>query len=247
MKILKESSYSYLEGLKAKNKKRSYFAAGTGTVLLVIGFTLGNSWLILFGVITMAISVPYLRRYLNAEAGIRGERTVTETLHNLDDSYHLVNDIQLAEGKGNIDHILISPKGIFCIETKNWTGDIRCNGDYWSKKGSQRIYPVASVSKQAWRNVSDLGRILKQRNMSVPIMPICVFTNDLVRLRITRPTVPILQVTELNQYIRNRKPMANLTEKQILSIAQRILQESSNHAILGRDEIEDADVLTLNH
>jgi len=235
MRTLKGTSYPYLEKMKVKGKKQYYVATGVGFVLLVLGFTLSNLWLIVFGFLALAFCGSYVYYHYTAEAGIKGGRAVTETLQELDDSYYLIDDIQLPRRGGNIDHILLSPKGIFCLETKNWTGDIRCNRDEWSKKGKRRIYPVDSVSKQARKNASDLGELIRKRlNIGVPITPICVFTNPSARLKLTRQTLPVLRVTELSQYIRNAKPLTNLTEEEILSIAQSILPKHLVESVIHK-------------
>jgi len=236
MRALKGTSYPYLEKMKVKGKKQYYVATGVGIVLLALGFSLANLWLIVLGFLALAFCGSYVYYHYTAEAGIKGERAVTEALQELDDSYYLIDDIRLPGRRGNIDHILLSPKGVFCLETKNWTGDIRCNGDEWSKRGKRRIYPVDSVSKQACKNASDLGEIIRKRlNIGVPITPICVFTNASARLKLTRPTLPVLRVTELSQYIRNAKPLTHLTEEEISSIAQSILPKRLGQPIIRKE------------
>ncbi|MEI6846455.1 MAG: nuclease-related domain-containing protein [Chlorobiaceae bacterium] len=59
-------------------------------------------------------------------------------------NYHLLNNVTIPfqNGTTQIDHILISTKGIFVIETKNYSGWIF--GDEKSKKWMQVIYRVKS-------------------------------------------------------------------------------------------------------
>jgi len=70
----------------------------------------------------------------NYNKGRRGEDTVINALQGLDDSCYLINDVILPSSRGNIDHILLTPKGIFAIETKHWAGDIVCHGDEWFRR-----------------------------------------------------------------------------------------------------------------
>ena len=73
----------------------------------------------------------------NELAGILGEKTANYLLKPLlrEDEYLLANVLlPLRNGyKTEIDCILISRKGIFCIETKKWVGHISGNdeSDYW--------------------------------------------------------------------------------------------------------------------
>jgi len=59
-------------------------------------------------------------------AGTQGESLVSDSLSRLLDQnvYHLFDNVilQIGEGTTQIDHIVVSPYGIFVIETKNMTG-----------------------------------------------------------------------------------------------------------------------------
>ena len=73
----------------------------------------------------------------NDKAGMWGEKLVNYHLKSLlsEDEYILAN-LLLPLGNGcktEIDCVLISHKGIFCIETKNWVGHISGNDEdeYW--------------------------------------------------------------------------------------------------------------------
>jgi hypothetical protein len=45
----------------------------------------------------------------------------------------------LPTAHGNIDHFLIGPNGLFVIETKNYSGNVKCNGDqrFFNGHGTQ--------------------------------------------------------------------------------------------------------------
>lgn len=53
--------------------------------------------------------------------GATGEEHVENLLRHLPDNYLVINDFQTNE-KGNVDHIVIAPAGVFVIETKNTSG-----------------------------------------------------------------------------------------------------------------------------
>ena len=73
----------------------------------------------------------------NERAGMWGEKIVNYHLRPLlrEDEYLLANVLlPLKNGyKTEIDCILISRKGVFCVETKNWVGHIKGNDEdeYW--------------------------------------------------------------------------------------------------------------------
>ncbi len=74
----------------------------------------------------------------------RGEASVYKVIANNfpPPQYHLLNNITLPfqDGTTQIDHILVSTKGIFVIETKNYSGWIF--GDEKSKEWTQVLYRV---------------------------------------------------------------------------------------------------------
>ena len=79
--------------------------------------------------------------------GRKGESAVTKTLKSLPDDYVVLNDIVLPDRKGNVDHVLIGPNGVFVIETKNYSGFIKCEEDDWFVNGHR----IRSLSRQAKR------------------------------------------------------------------------------------------------
>ena len=86
----------------------------------------------------------------------RGEEAVAHVLKALSNDYALLIDIMLPGGGGNVDHFLIGSNGLFVIETKNYSGWVRCDGDRWFV-GTREIN---SLSKQAKRNSMAIRRAL---------------------------------------------------------------------------------------
>ncbi len=153
---------------------------------------------------------------------------MVQELQKLDDSYCLINDIMLGEIGGNIDHVLICPKGVFAIETKNFSGKIWCNGDYWRKRGKRRWYDIPSVSKQAKSNAVRLGDLLHaQLNLRIFVRAVCVFTNPTVELRLSKSTVRALELHKLASFFQQTLHLHKLTDYQVTAISNCILAECS--------------------
>jgi hypothetical protein len=233
VRILKDTKYSYLySNYKRKNKRgRILLLAGIGLSILgscLATLTVNPSgigwWLLFLGLLCGSWGGQELASSLNYMAGIEGERAVVEALQELDDSYCLINDIMAGRGRGNIDHILLGPKGIFVIETKNYSGDVRCDGNRWRKKGKRRLYDIPSVSNQAKNNAKYLSDLIRKKtNLGIFIDPICVFTNPYVELKLHRPAVTVLRLTQLAEFIRQVSPMTTLTDSEIQAISRCIL------------------------
>lgn len=162
-------------------------------------------------------------------------------LQDLDDSCYLINDVILPSSRGNIDHILLTPKGIFAIETKHWNGTIVCNGDEWlrrhqkgffSSKGSE----VDSPSRQVKRNAFNLSRIIESEvfhnTFKIWVEGLVVFTHPNVHLELNEPRVTILKANELFDYIINFRQMSKLSKVDLQPIGNFIIGANENWPVL---------------
>lgn len=94
-----------------------------------------------------------------------GERRVYSILTRLPDEYYLYNNVLLKMKNGRtmqIDHIVVSPYGIFVIETKNYQGIIIGNGnsDQWRQNIWGNEYSLYNPEMQNLSHVSVLKQIL---------------------------------------------------------------------------------------
>jgi hypothetical protein len=116
-----------------------------------------------------------------AEKGIIGEERIEEVLKNYPDDYILVFNYEIPEPRiGDIDALLISPKGIFILESKNYNGTFRLSGSDLYKKTRFRTYKllIKNVVGQIKRQKEALERYLKNNGIEIPIYPFLVFTSN---------------------------------------------------------------------
>lgn len=170
--------------------------------------------------------------------GALGEQKVVKELKNLSDEYYLINDFSLSfttpiyNRQENeyiksiqIDHLLITPSGVFLIETKNW-----------SEKSLNNL-TLRSPVKQIKRSSFVLFKILSQDlanhrlnlirhhwgNRKIPIRNLIVLTNS-------KPTeefqyVKVLTLNELLGYVTYFKPAFSRIETE--NIANYLLALSN--------------------
>ena len=115
-----------------------------------------------FIIVIIAIAVfalLYIASLLPSQSqarGLRGERKVFSVLKKLPDEYYIWNDIVLQRNgySVQIDHIVISPYGIFVIETKNYKGWIYGNDDCdkWTKTYYGHKYHFNNPVKPKFRS-----------------------------------------------------------------------------------------------
>ena len=170
----------------------------TGLILLLIYFSIRYSshpfvqkyGLYIFLLIFLgAIFLPDLRDLTDyyffqrdiAEKGIIGEERIEEVLINYPDDYILIFNYEIPEPRiGDIDALLISPKGIFILESKNYNGTFRLSGSDLYKKTRFRTYKllIKDVVGQIKRQKEALERYLKNNGIEIPIYPFLVFTSN---------------------------------------------------------------------
>ncbi|MCW4045424.1 MAG: NERD domain-containing protein [Candidatus Bathyarchaeota archaeon] len=177
------------------------------------------------------------RSYSGYRRGYQGEKSVAKTLSStLSDDYFLINDVNLRDGYGNIDHIVLGPNGIFVIETKNYAGKIICNGDNWLNPRSGKLnrlthYDLGSPSKQAKRNASRVKKAIESlaafKSKNIWVHGILVFANKNVHLQISNPTVPVLRSKQLPNFIRTTEAKNTLSTHELDLLGKELLKQAN--------------------
>lgn len=113
--------------------------------------------------------------------GKYSEKLVNNKIQELPEEYVVFNDL-LFESNGystQIDHIVVSPYGVFVIETKGYKGWIlgRENGEYWTQTIYKSKHQFYNPIKQNAGHVRFLHHLLKC-STDILFIPIVVFNNS---------------------------------------------------------------------
>lgn len=127
-------------------------------------------------------TAPQSDRQSKIEIGQYNERLVSNELSKLDPRYYRVlNNITLLSN-GNtsvtqIDHIVISMFGIFCIETKGHKGWIIGNrkDSHWTQVCNNNRYSLYSPLRQSYSHEIAIGMLIGKNKLREPIIPLVVF------------------------------------------------------------------------
>jgi hypothetical protein len=167
-------------------------------------------------------------RKANREKGVIGELGVAADLEYLAQEYGLtvLHDLAIPGSKANIDHILISPKVVFVIDAKNYTGLVKVGaGKDGVKKlrvGGRDQTPLAEKLKTYANKVE---AFLKSENVGVKVVPLLAFYkatfHDESHLTINGVTVNIFGIeNELLRYANLKSPSIDIG-----LVAEKILRE----------------------
>jgi Nuclease-related domain len=135
-------------------------------------------------------------------AGIAGEQLVAAELGQaLDDDWTLLRGYR--NRRGEIDHLLLGPRGLFAIEVKNLNATVHIDGDSWRADKYDNYgnlveqRPVAdrkgrSPSEQLNDSAGELERFLHERGQRVTVERVVVLTHRRSRVGARRhPTVHV--------------------------------------------------------
>lgn len=188
----------------------------------------------IFFIVILAIGLFIFRIFISSPGviGKVGEKRVAVKLDWLPKEYITLNDIMLKTeyGTTQIDHIVVSPYGIFVIETKNYKGWILGyeNSEEWTQSlyGKKSWYGWTS-EQHKFRNpirqneahirairqlISDIGKFR--------IIPIITFSNK-AELKIRTPNHIVINFHELGSHITQYK-IPCISEHQVRAIVSRL-------------------------
>ena len=156
-------------------------------------------------------------------SGDYGEYSLSSVLKSLPDYYHVIDDVLLLTKKGStqLDHVIVSPFGIFVIETKNHKGMIfgDMNGKVWTQvlKGRDHF----TFYNPVWQNDGHLKHLIEQvRIRENYFTGVIVFTSPDVNLN--NVNCPFcVHVNQVYDYITSFTNVI-MNEKQIWEAIRRI-------------------------
>jgi len=118
-------------------------------------------------------------RALDARRGAVAEEAVNNLLGEVPAGFHVVNDF--VSKRGNIDHIVISTKGILTVETKSHRGVVSCEGEMLKRDGQPF---EKDFIKQALAEAYSIRDLLASHGISAPNpQPVLLFANADVQVR----------------------------------------------------------------
>lgn len=204
---------------------------GIFIALLFIGTVVTIAFIFCIIAILSSSSVETERR------GNRAEQRVTDAVKSLGSQSYVIFENLIIPSGGNtshteIDHVVVSPFGIFCIETKSHRGNIYGNSksQYWKQYLGGNEYPLYNPNRQNYKHIQALARLLGN-NLKSPIHDYVVMPN--VNKVMIDGRVVDFSISEVIRKIENHKrPVYNLSE------CERILKTFAYESE-KRDELLD--------
>lgn len=174
-----------------------------------------------------------------ATAGIEGEQLVERRLgDSLGDEWVLLRGYR--NNRGEIDHVLLGPNGLFAIEGKHRNATVHCAGDRWSyikydrynnpvEQGEMADKKGRSPSQQLNEPADRLESFLRSRGHAIRIQRVVLLTHDRSRIgSCTNPTVHVATSTTQVTKLINRAPASIADDERVL-LERLIVRDHAYH------------------
>lgn len=136
-------------------------------------------------------------RALDARRGAVAEEAVGNLLGELPAGFFIVNDF--VSKRGNIDHIVISTKGILTVETKSHKGVVTCEGEMLKRDGKPF---EKDFIKQAWAEAYSIRDLITEKGVcNLRPQPVIVFTEADVQVKEKVRGVKIIGIKDLPAFL----------------------------------------------
>lgn len=153
-----------------------------------------------------------------AERGALAEEKTGATLEGLPEGNFIIHDFDT--GRGNIDHILIGPKGIYTLEVKSHKGTVSFENGHLLRNGKSF---EKDFLKQAWAECFAVREILAKWDVKeLKAEPLIIFSNAFVKVREKANGVAVINLKFLSTFL-ERLPDRLTTE-----VARRIYDRLMN-------------------
>ncbi|ERJ12862.1 nuclease-related domain-containing protein [Haloplasma contractile] len=163
--------------------------------------------------------------------GYMGEKHVSKLLKRLPRSYNVINDLDLLINteRCQMDHLVIGPSGIYVIETKNYTGQLKGN-DYDEVISqtfeSSKIHYKKNPTHQIDRQMDLFKQLLYEHGYTIDVRGILFFANKHVKVEIDSDIAAIFTIDqncqELSDYIKTNdstnKPLTRDIQRELIHL-----------------------------
>lgn len=185
-------------------------------------------------IILILIYFEKTKRYLKTSEirGIRGENKVKYIIgETIENEQYIINDLIIAnnESSTQIDHIVINTRGIFVIETKNYSGNIfgSENDQQWTQvlshgKVKQKFY---NPLKQNATHVHNVRKLVGQ----LPIRSLVVFVQNNTRNINANNVIPLLELKQTLQNGENVLSAQQMKTAYDLLLASKVIITTQEH------------------
>lgn len=173
------------------------------------------------------------REHRSVTAGLKGEQSVTSLLEKkLGNDSYIFNDLSLRHGgkRAQVDHLVVTPRGIFVIETKTWRGEIdgREQDTHWTqvRQPGQKPIKLSNPILQNQRQIQVLRLFLQDHGIEWPDLYPVLVSRSPEAVFWVQSTTPILKPAEAAHHISSQQSGRAYTEKEVTAVIELLKKKA---------------------
>jgi hypothetical protein len=161
-------------------------------------------------------------------AGEAGERDTAHQLQFLPAEYKVFNGIYLTAGgqTQEFDHVVVGKNGIFHIDSKNFSGELRFTENGFEQNG----VPAPDPTSQLHRHEFVIRALLREIGIDTDVVGIICFTNERANLIGQSPDFVTLKLGRLLSFIKGYEARSPMSAEDVERIWLAISQNSQPSA-----------------
>lgn len=137
-------------------------------------------------IIAFIINFIFYKKIKILEAGYLGEKETLILLKTLPNSFSIISDITInyKNRKAQIDHLIFTPKCIFILEVKNYSGELKGNitDNTLTQIKNTNGKIISKIVKNPFKQVENqsitLNNIINDNGLNIPIKYALYFSNN---------------------------------------------------------------------
>ncbi len=170
----------------------------------------------------------------------RIDEALNHNLKTLDHKHHLYHYVPGVP----VDHLLVSPNGLFVIEARPNLGKFRVVGEKWRREGGLSRWLLAFGEG----GVGNMPRELKSRvgatrtflneqlgedlSSTIPVEGIVVFTHPSTKIETENPTVTVVHARDLRPEVKRREGRARLSQDALRRVNQALNEQAAADSLV---------------
>ena len=197
----------------------------------------GTSSIVVFAVLLIVVAGLWVIFKVKIK-GKSGEASVSILLKMLDkEKYQTVNNVILESSGGTtkttqIDHVVVSVYGIFCIETKNYKGKVYGseNAQQWSQYINGHEYKFMNPVRQNYAHTKALESLMETHGYkNLPVHSIVAFPGD-ITLKVKTTNANVVKWGAINDTIRGLSCEEILSIDEVKKICAILANQEGTHS-----------------
>lgn len=162
-------------------------------------------------------------------------------------TFFTINDLKLRYKNDSIDidHLIIGPSGIYCIQDINYPGTLTGDENCWEHQTDKKTYHIKEPYELAEKYNDIIHYIIRQnekflfsdplKSDEIPVFPIIINAASSGRMSITRGRIPVIKSFDLKRIININSNEEFLTTNECMKLGKLLISKNTNRKVVDNE------------